>query len=83
MAKKVRIQNRIPGVTRVPAATGLLPDVERLIRADMRRFGCSRAFVLGTIATQHYERVERRRFPEQARYDQPANRQKLRLVSHG
>lgn len=59
---RLRSQKRIPGVKRVWAGGSLHPDVEKLVKADMRRFRASRSFVLATLVTAHYEDTEKRRF---------------------
>lgn len=47
MARRVRSQRPVKG-GRIPAYTGLIKDIERVIESEMRRYGVSRSFVIAT-----------------------------------
>lgn len=60
---KYRSQSRIPGITRTPVFSSLLPEIEESIRSDMHMFKVSRSFVIAThlahaygIATEDYSK---------------------------
>lgn len=71
MEKRIRCQKRLPGISRIWKGGGVLPQVEKMVLQDARHFRVSASFVLATIVTQHYERVNRTHFLEQERYDVP------------
>lgn len=58
----------------------MLPEVAKLVRQDARRFHVGESFVLATIVTQHYERVLRRQFFGQERYETVERPSRLRRV---
>lgn len=47
----VRRQPAIRGVTRRPQSSAFTPALNRAVESEMRRYKCSRAFVLATCAS--------------------------------
>jgi hypothetical protein len=47
MTRRVRNQRPVKG-GRVPAYSGLIPDLEYIIEREMRRYNVSRSFVIAT-----------------------------------
>ena len=64
---KVRSQARIPGMTRTPAYSGLIPALERCVRQDMARFNVSRSFAIAAAAARGYGLTEQEQFDDRPR----------------
>jgi hypothetical protein len=65
---KFRAQPRLKGVTRTPRSTGLTPQMDAWIRAEQRRYGVSKSFVIANcvsytsgIAMVSYKELDRER----------------------
>jgi hypothetical protein len=61
------VQKRIPGLSRIWAAGGLHPRVEKWVRGQQDLFKCSRSLIVSNCVTAIFEQVQKESIEEQTK----------------